>query len=409
MQALRYGIIGINGFGGVHLKAAQALAGEGVLSIDAVAEPFQDRCPEKIADLRENGATIYEDYREMLERESAFDIVSVPTPIPLHVPMTLACLEHGANVMLEKPPAVLVQQVDKMVAAAADANRMVQVGFQNISGEAARRLKGQVAGGAIGAVKSVTVEGYWRRMDNYYARADWAGKVKLGDDWVLDGPLNNPLCHYIHEALFLSCAQPHRTLRPAAVQAELYHAHPIQGEDIVCARASLENDVTLHTYLTLCAPQSESPRITLVGDEGTATWCPGRYSMDVAGGTCEEEGQAGSTQRLMRNLATAVRDDEELWSPLDATRNVILHNNGCYASSRAIRRVPGELVNRYVSEKEGEEGNTATEVEGLMAQIREAAEKRCLLSEMGVSWATLTEPVSLDFDEFDPGSALAEW
>jgi predicted dehydrogenase len=408
MAALRYGIIGINGFANVHLQAAEQLADEGLVSIEAVAEPFQDRCPEKIEELRERGAGIYEDYRVMLDQEERFDIVSVPTPIPLHVPMMLACIEHGANVMLEKPPAVLVQQMDRMLAAVEEAGLLCQVGFQNISGEAARELKRHLAGGAIGPVKEMTVEGYWRRLDSYYARAKWAGKVRLGEDWVLDGPLNNPLCHYIHEALFLASPEENATVHPTSVRAELYHAHPIEGEDIVSARAELQNGAVLHTYLTLCAPQSDVPRITLIGEDGRAEWTRGRYSLNGKGVDCEEEGEPGSTERLMRNLVRSLTDGDELMSPLEATRNVILHNNGCYLSSGAIRPVPAELINRYTIERNGEE-DTATEVRGLMGHLREAAEKRRLLSEMGVEWATPTERVELDFDSFDPALALEGW
>jgi hypothetical protein len=36
--------------------------------------------------------------------------------------------------------------------------------------------------GEIGAVKELVVFGIWRRWDNYYERADRAGRVRVGED-----------------------------------------------------------------------------------------------------------------------------------------------------------------------------------------------------------------------------------
>jgi hypothetical protein len=44
-----------------------------------------------------------------------------------------------------------------------------------------------------------------------------------------------------------------------------------------------------------------------------------------------------------------------------------------------------------------------------MEHLHEAAERRRLLSETGVEWATPTERVEVDFDSFDPSKALEGW
>ena len=406
MSQVRYAIIGVGGFGGVHLTAAEALEHEGLIKLCAVAEVFADRHKDKLDALRGRGVRVYTDHRDMLTKEPSIDIVSVPTPIHLHVPMTLACLERGCHVLLEKPPAVLVQDVDLLTRKAEQAGRLCQVGFQSTSDALARELKARLAEGEIGRVREIVVRGMWQRLDSYYARASWAGKLRVGDAWALDGPLNNPLCHYVHEALFLAGPMPHGTLRPVSVRAELYHAHPIEGEDIVCARAELEGGIVLHTYLTLCAPESQPTTVELVGEKGAAMWRPGYYELTGEAGRSEKQSEPGSTTALMRNLARAVNGGEELSSPLAVTRNVILHNNGCFKSSGHVRPVPGDKVRRYRPQKEGEVGDVATEVEGLPDIFERAARERLLFSEMGVEWAAETPTVEIDFDEFDPSPLL---
>ena len=250
----------------------------------------------------------------------------------------------------------------------------------------------------------MVVVGKWRRLDGYYARTDWAGKLRLGDQWVLDGPLNNPLIHYVHQALLVACPQEHMTLRPLTAQAELYRAHPIEGEDIVCARAELEGGIMLHTYLTLCAPEESAATIEIVGEKGRAWWRRGQYRIDSETGRKEFSKETGLRGPLFYNLVAALRGEQPLWSPLSSTRNVILHNNGCFASAGRIRPIPHDKVRRYRDEAKDE---VATEVERLPELVDEAAAERRMFSQMEVPWARSTPMVQLDFDEFDPSPLLS--
>jgi hypothetical protein len=128
--------------------------------------------------------------------------------------------------------------------------------------------------------------------------------------------------------------------------------------------------------------------------------------LDGAGGRASGDASPEGTTALLRNLVRAVAADQELCSPLAATRNVILHNNGCFKSTGRIWPVPAEKVRRCVSDKEGERGEVATEVDGLIEAMERAAAERRLLSEIGVAWAVRTRKVALDFDSFDPSPLL---
>jgi len=403
MDRLGYGIIGMGGWGVVHLRAVEALEREGEVTLRAVTTTSPDRHREKVDELLARGVRVYTDYLEMLQQERELDIVSIPAPIHLHVPMSMACFERGLHVMLEKPPAVLVQDVDRIVEAADRCRCLCQVGFQNVADPAARELKARIAAGEIGRVREMVVTVAWCRLDSYYTRARWAGRLRVGDDWVLDGPLNNPQCHYPHQALLVGCSREHDTLRPLTARAELYRAHRIEGEDILCARAELEEGVTLHTYLTLCAQDNYPPTIEVVGERGTAIWQLGRYEMKADAGHVDRSFELDEVA-LYRNLVRAVRGEEPLWSPPAATRNIILHNNGCFASTGVIRPLPEEKVRRTPTP----DGDVLTEVDALKSLIDQAAASRRLFSEMGVDWAVETPTVLLDFKSFDPSPLLGQ-
>jgi predicted dehydrogenase len=74
----------------------------------------------------------YGDYRELL-RERDLDIVIVGTPDHWHALPTIAALEAGAHVYVQKPISVDVAEGIAMVAAARRYNRVVQVGTQRKS------------------------------------------------------------------------------------------------------------------------------------------------------------------------------------------------------------------------------------------------------------------------------------
>jgi len=70
----------------------------------------------------------YDSYAEMLENES-LDAVSVCTPNMAHKEATLAALACGLHVLCEKPIAMNLQEGREMVAAAREANRVLQIGL----------------------------------------------------------------------------------------------------------------------------------------------------------------------------------------------------------------------------------------------------------------------------------------
>ena len=404
MQTIQCAIVGVSGYGATHLECVQELEREGLVKLQAVAEAYPQRCLETLAELKSRGVRVYDSYQGLLRHERELELVSVPVPIHLHVPIALACFERGMHVLLEKPPAVLVQDVDRLLAAAERHGCLCQVGFQSAFDPAMLKLRTRLADGAIGRVREMVVLGASKRWDGYYKRANWAGKLRVGDDWVLDGPLNNPLIHFVHQALLIACPREHESLRPLTARAELYRAHPIEGEDIVCARAELEGGITLLTYLTLCAPESVAPTVRIIGEQGSAVWQQGRFELEGPSGREELHHEAPLCRLVFDNMVRALRGEEKLHSPLSATRNVILHNNGCFLSAGRIRPVPSPLVRRFFTD--AGDHDVATEVEDLPELIAQAVEARRLFSEIGVEWARPTPTVQLDFDWFDPSPLL---
>ena len=119
MQKIRAAVVGVGYLGRFHAqKYAQAEGCELV----AVVDPRQEAREQVAAELRTRPLG---DYRELL---GAVDAVSVVTPTPAHFAIAREFLEAGAHVPVEKPITETAAQARELIALAARARRILQVG-----------------------------------------------------------------------------------------------------------------------------------------------------------------------------------------------------------------------------------------------------------------------------------------
>ena len=106
-------------------------------------------------------------------REAAADAVIVCIPNHLHAPATLAALQSGKHVLVEKPMALSLADAEAMVAAAERAGKVLMCGLSLRFSNAIRQVKALVAGGAVGVPRRVA----HRRMSRGMGRdeASWFG------------------------------------------------------------------------------------------------------------------------------------------------------------------------------------------------------------------------------------------
>ncbi len=98
--------------------------------------------------------------------DSAVELVSITTPTDSHVPLALAALEAGKHVLVEKPVALSVAEVQRLADAAAASDRHVLPALCMRFWPGWDWLKQRVDDGALGAVRSAV----FRRLGT---RPDW--------------------------------------------------------------------------------------------------------------------------------------------------------------------------------------------------------------------------------------------
>ena len=124
MRQIKVGVIGLGWFGEKH---CEVLAGLPEAELAAVCT----RTPARLAEVRAafNVPKAFTDYREMLA-DPVIDVVSVVTMWDQHVEPTVAALDAGKHVFLEKPMASTVADCDRIIDAARRSRGSLMVGHE---------------------------------------------------------------------------------------------------------------------------------------------------------------------------------------------------------------------------------------------------------------------------------------
>jgi len=394
-SAVSFCVVGVGGWGRTHVRAVETLEKEGLGRLSAVVIRNREKYREAVARFESRNVRIYGDYEAMLEAEKGrIDIVTLPTPIHLHKEMAVKTLRRGFNVIIEKPPAATIQDMDEMIEAEKVSGKFCSVGFQSQSKNTVQALKRRICEGKLGEIREVAVKGKWKRLDSYYERSPWAGKFLFQGRYVLDGTINNPLAHQLMNGLYFASREEGKIATPLQVKAELYSGHEIEGEDTSCLVAEVEGEARIHFYATLCAPSKEDPSIEVVGTEGKADWTlHGDTHLEYSDGKKEVIRDDGLDEQVevFRNAARYLRREElRLNCPLAMTRSFVLTVNGAFESAGRIRSIPKRFL---TVEKEGD--SISTTIKGIVETIDQAFQQRKLYSELGVEWAHPTKHFSV--------------
>lgn len=393
MKICRAALIGIGGFGVEHVNIMQKLVGEGRVQVVAFTEPNVDAHQESYHKLTALGAVHYTNHVEMLTIHPDIDFVALVTPIATHKPMCIQVMRMGFHVLVEKPPAITIQDLDEMIAVQRETGRLCQVNFQNTSGQAFRTLLKKLGSGVLGQVEHVVGIGRWKRSRAYYDRTRWAGKLVSDGQYVLDGTFNNPFAHLLHNCLLAAGCEGTPDLYPQSVQAELYHVNDIEGDDVSCIRTIMANGVAVHFYAMLCFEGGGEPFITVTGTQGKARWdYENKLTIYTRAG--QEElafGPANLIHNMYVNLIEAIESPgEPLFSSLEACRSFVLVSNGTYESARAVHAIPSQFVTEQTAGK-----STVRLLPDLSEKMEDVAARRQLYSEYPFPWAVPSDPFQM--------------
>jgi predicted dehydrogenase len=160
------------GRSGHNIHAASISLVPRMFQIAAVADPGKAQ-RNRAAD--SYGCAAYADYHRMLQRDD-LDLVVNASPSHLHVPIALEALRAGHNVLVEKPAAKTVKQMNQMIRTANKAGKMLTAFQSGRINPVYQQMCKVARSGVLGRITqiSITYGGFSRRWD-WQTRTDMMG------------------------------------------------------------------------------------------------------------------------------------------------------------------------------------------------------------------------------------------
>ncbi len=119
LDPIQVGVIGVGNMGQHHTRVLSMLKD---VELVGVSDLSVERGLDTASKYR---VRFFEDYRDLLP---LVDAVCIAVPTRLHYPVGMACLQAGVHVLIEKPIAASIGEAELLVNAAADYQRILQVG-----------------------------------------------------------------------------------------------------------------------------------------------------------------------------------------------------------------------------------------------------------------------------------------
>ena len=257
---MKYALIGCGRIATNHVKA--------VLNNDLEFVAACDLLPEAIENLlakhgleKDESIQRYTDYKKMLEEHPDVDIVAIATDSGVHAEIALWCIEHGFNIIVEKPMTMSMADAEEIIRLSEEKGVKVSVCHPNRFNVAIQEMRAALEAGRFGRLSHGSINVRWNRGKQYYDQATWRGK------WASDGGCLFNQC--IHGIDLLRWMMGDEVEEVYGVTKQQFHDY-LECEDIGMAVVKFANGAvgtiegTVNVY-----PKNLEETLYLFGETGT--------------------------------------------------------------------------------------------------------------------------------------------
>ena len=274
MQKTRVLLVGAGGYGELYVRQLAGSAPETPCEWVGVVDPFAHKSHEW--DKIEAAGVPVRDTLEEFYAEREADLTVVSTPIPLHAPQSIAAMEHGSDVLLEKPIAGASDIGREIIAARDRLGRRLFIGYQWCYDGAMLRFKRESDAGRFGKLLRMRSLVLWPRGFDYYARNNWVGRALVNGQPVYDSVSSNATAHYLFNMLWVAGGD-FTGAAPVACEAVTARANEIETFDTAAMRFRLENGVEILHIASHAAGRARQQEPMFVYEYENATVCFGCF------------------------------------------------------------------------------------------------------------------------------------
>lgn len=356
---MRYALIGCGRIATNHVKAVI----NNNLELTAVCDVIPEQMEKLLEkhDLNEdNSIKRYIDYRQMIV-ENEIDLIGIATESGCHAEIALYCIEHGINLIIEKPIAMSIQDADEIIKRSEEKGVKVSACHQNRFNVAVQEMRKAVEAGRFGKLSHGSIHVRWNRNEGYYTQAPWRGK------WASDGGALMNQC--IHGIDLLRWMMGNEVEEVYGVTRQQFH-HYLEAEDLGMAVIKFKNGaVATVEGTTNVYPQNLEETLYLFGEKGTVK-IGGKSTnnidvWDFSDETEEDQGNKGLEEQtsnvygnghtsLYADVIDAIEKDRAPYVDAYAGRNALEMVLAIYKSQKTGRPVTIPLTDFASTDMRGE-------------------------------------------------------
>ena len=256
---MRYALIGCGRISTNHVKAVLNNQLEFVAACDIIQEQITELLKkhglENISEIKH-----YTDYKKMID-ENELDLVSIATDSGKHAEIALYCIEHGINIIIEKPMAMSMKDANEIIRRSEMKKVKVAVCHQNRFNIAVQEMRKALEAVRFGKLSHGSINVRWNRNKEYYKQASWRGT------WAKDGGCLMNQC--IHGIDLLRWTFGDEVDEVYGVTKRQFHDY-LEVEDIGIAVVKFKNGaVATIEGTTNVYPQNLEETLYVFGEKGT--------------------------------------------------------------------------------------------------------------------------------------------
>ena len=203
----------------------------------------------------------YEDYKEMIKAHPEIELAAIATESGVHAEIALYCIDHGINVIIEKPMAMSMKDAEEIIRCSEEKHVKVSACHQNRFNVAVQEMRKALEAGRFGKLSHGSIHVRWNRNKDYYTQAPWRGT------WAQDGGALMNQC--IHGIDLLRWMLGDEAEEVYGVTRQQFH-HYLEAEDIGMAVVKFKNGaVATIEGTTNVYPRNLEETLYLFGENGT--------------------------------------------------------------------------------------------------------------------------------------------
>jgi len=257
---MKYALVGCGRIATNHIKAVINNKLEFVAACDIVLENIE-KLFEQYDMQDRNDIARYTDYKKMIQEHPEIELIAIATSSGSHAEIALYCIDHGINVIIEKPMAMSIKDAEEIIKRSEINGVKVSACHQNRFNVAVQKMRQALEEGRFGKISHGSIHVRWNRGKQYYDQAIWRGT------WADDGGCLMNQC--IHGIDLLRWMMGNDVISVYGVTRQQQHSY-LEAEDVGMAVVTFANGaVATIEGTTNVYPQNLEETLYLFGENGT--------------------------------------------------------------------------------------------------------------------------------------------